>query len=176
MPQSSLRLIAVLACVSLLRGAASAHDHGPPKLTMKVDGETQEGKLVFTGWYTTSGDACVHGDLFGPDTYPEAMGVSRGDHLVRVRIQKRHRPDYLEVHTWQAVTPEGGAGPPEVVDHKLKRIRRDGRVVAYRVLFDVSVIKDLYVKVRASWPDREGCAPQEGSQQGHWNFHLEAEI
>ncbi|MDQ3953919.1 MAG: hypothetical protein M3285_00005, partial [Actinomycetota bacterium] len=110
------RLVAVLACMSLFGGTVSAHDHAPPRLTMRVEGETQEGKLVYTGWYTAQTDnTCVHGDIFGPDTYPEAIEVSRGSHSVRVRIAKRHRPDYLEVRTWQATTPEGGAGPPDVV-------------------------------------------------------------
>jgi hypothetical protein len=170
-----VRLLIVLA-LAALSAPAGAHDHNPPDLKMKVDGKSQEGKLVYTSWFTTSGEACVHGDLVAPDAYPDAIAVSRGDHLARVRINKRHRPDYLEVYTWQAVTPEGGAGPADVLDHRLKPIRRDGRVVAFRVLFDVTVVKDLYVKVRAAWPDIEGCSPQESAQQGHWNFHLEAEI
>ena len=168
-----VRVVTVLSLAALAAPAA-AHDHSPPSLTMRVEGEVQEGKLVYTGWYTKQTEtSCVHGDIFGPDAYPEAIEVTRGSHSVRVRIAKRHRPDYLEVRTWQATTPEGGAGPPDVVEHTLKPIRRDGRVRAYRILFDVSVLKDLYIKVLADWRDREGCG---GELMGRWNFHLGAEI
>lgn len=170
--------LVIVLTLAALAAPAGAHDHEPPPAArMKVDGETQKGRLAYSRWYTKSGGKCVVSEPALADTYPAALQVSRGDHVARVRLARRHRPAVVDIQTWHAGSSDGPTGPSEQPPHDLKPIRRDGRVVAYRVLFDITVIKDLFVKVAVVWPDREDCHPSGGdSQHAYWNFHLEAQV
>lgn len=168
-----LAVFAVCLGIAISGGVAAAHDHVPPSAVLIVDQGRQEGINWRTSWLSASGKECVGGEGDGPAEFPPALHYER-DEVVRIRFEKRHRPDQVRVSEYKAepVSIPGTSHTVAIshdVEYRLRAHRRGNRIVAWDAVLEPLRVADSYIEVVVTWNDREGCGD---AQRMWWNFHV----
>ncbi len=172
------RIAAVVLGFCLLSGpVALGDDHRPPRATLRVAGQVQEGRVYHAdGWAKRSRDPryCNVSFATGFPKFRKPLKHSSGEEIV-VRLHKPALPVEIEVQRWPRVDEDGhAAGTPVPLPWVLRpRSGGGGRSWEISVLVP-SVDGHLYLGVTAYWADEDGCSPQPdlGSQYAAWTFHL----
>ncbi len=159
---------------------ASAHDHRPPRATLRIAGETQTGSRYSDGWIKTANEPGMCMGTFG-DGFPRfkrPLSHQVGDEIA-VRLHKSAVPMELSVHRWAEVDDDGAPkGSPVPVPFALRPLLAGADIVAWDVVILPPVIDGhLYLGVDGYWADEDGCGgfPDLGSQYALWTFHAVSE-
>jgi hypothetical protein len=149
-----------------------AHDHRPPRATLRHASLLQEGNLLRMNWSSSTKDeGCVSSLIVAEEKYPE-QGLPVGDGRFRaaLRLDRPDRPTGLRVvareDDGQAQTQRREVGV------SLRPRQPNGRLIGWTAVLRSRVVQDLYLRVTATWDDREGC---KGTQRATWLFHVSAE-
>ena len=166
-------LVVAMAALAAISPPARAHDHQIPQTTLKKGTkELQAGiRVVESNWVYPTGDGlCADENATYEWRFPQTDRVAAGSDL-RVRIFKAQRPDSFRVVTYRALDSKGvpsGEGRP--LERILKRVTRDGKTVAWDVVFPVNRANtNYYLVADGHWQDREGCGGAD--QYAFWSFH-----
>jgi hypothetical protein len=151
---------------------ASAHDHLIPKTTlMKGATKLQTGlKVVDSSWTEPAGN----GEFVTQTAsyiwrFPEVDRVAEGSKL-RVRVLKSQRPDTFSIIAYPKVDEGAPSGQGRQLGASFKPIVKDGRTVAWDVIFHVDrPLRDYYLVSEGHWKDRQGS---DSDQWAHWSFHV----
>ena len=157
---------------------ALGHDHRRPKAVLKVEDETQKGRLVESSWVRkTSPRLCTSTDTTSPFRFPEQALKAAPGSLVAVRLRKAQPPHDVNLQTWHRINRRGGGrGEPEIVPTTLVPRVRDDEVVAWDVQFQpLDEKRHYYLLLEVHWDDEEGCGSPQPLDEGLWiTFHLRA--
>lgn len=151
-------------------GPVGADDHRPPTVLLRVAGFPQRPRVVRVDWVTREDGRCTRRErreeLRFPHATAEGVGLQRGV----VRFLTPRKPRNLRVFAWAALDPaRQPVGPPEAIPVSLEPQKRNGRTVAWDGTFELAVVDQRYLLVRARWPDRDRCP---GSQKAAWAFAI----
>jgi hypothetical protein len=192
-PQSKPRLLVLVALLAFAVAAASAtlaifaakaqatpttseasFDSHPPKTVLMKGPEVLQRPQSFEGgeWFYYK-DGQWQGsvsDNFGQHFFRKAAFLQKGAR-VHVRIFKPERPNIqVNSHTRKG---ENGllVGPHRLLGHTLKRVERNGKIVAWDVFFRVGQSKhNYYVVLHASWKRVPGTHKSYGHTS--YPFHI----
>ncbi len=163
--QRMIMLLAVMAIALAACGGAaySQQGHRPPK-TVLYEGqrELQTGRLGSYCWFGPSGRGrCAD---VAKLRYPAADSVRAGSTL-HVRVLKTQRPERLSISAYRKVDQRGfPTGGTRRLEGSLRRVVRDGRTVAWDVLFRVNEPgRHYYLNAFGVW---------EGAGDASWTFHV----
>jgi hypothetical protein len=159
---------------SLALGAvptAVAHDHVPPKVSLRVGGKEQRGSRGTTHWETMEDDgSCLGWTADSVWHWPPGVEVDRGRVRARLELKKEQEPTRVTIDGWREVdeydAPEEGHRRYRFRLRHVQSEEGDSRWVA---IFRPRVADDLYIQAYAEWADTEGCS---GTQYAWWSFHL----
>jgi hypothetical protein len=179
---ASMALALLLACgvalvvVLVVQQPASAHDHRLPKaVLMKGKQELQTGRKVeeFTWAFPSrSGSACFVDEGTFPFGFPEQAASVAADSKLKMRIYKIQKPDTFSITAYSRLkgTGEPVSATGRLLETSLEAVIRDGRTVAWDVLFRVDrPDTDYYLVSEGHWKDRD-CSNID--QFAHWSFHV----
>ena len=163
--QRMIILLAVMAiALAALGGVAySQQGHRPPK-TVLYEGqrELQTGRLGSYCWFgPPGGGRCAD---VAKLRYPAADSVRAGSTLY-VRVLKTQRPERFSISAYRKVDEWGfPTGKTRRLESSLRRVVRDGRTVAWEVLFRVNEPeRHYYLNAFEVW---------EGAGDASWTFHV----
>jgi hypothetical protein len=136
---------------------AVAHDHRPPRATLRHGSLLQEGNLLRLHWSSSTKDGgCISSLIVAEEKYPE-----RGLPVDPAGLRVVAREDDGQT---QARRQDVGV--------TLRPRQPNGRLIGWTAVLRSRVVQDLYLRVTAAWEDREGC---QGTQRATWLFHVSAE-
>ncbi len=166
--------LGLLGVLLLAQGRAQAHDHQIPNTVLKKGAkELQAGTLVNeSSWHYPSGEnECTNETTWYSTRFPETDSVAAGAKL-HVRVSKAQRPDSFFVGTYQEIDENGNpSGQGRLLKRTIERVVRDGKTVAWDVVFSVKGAgRDYYLITEGHWQDREGCGGND--QFASWSFHV----
>ncbi len=158
----------------LAQRPAQAHDHQLPNTVLKKGAkDLQAGTLVKeSSWHYPSGEnECINETTWYTTRFPETDTVAAGAKL-RVRVSKAQRPDSFLVAAYREIDENGNpSGEGRMLKRTLERVVRDGKTVAWDVVFTVKgTSRDYYLIAEGHWQDREGCGGND--QFASWSFHV----
>jgi hypothetical protein len=170
------RLAGVLLLLVFVLGQAgvgAAHDHHPPRATLRHGSLFQEGRLLRYHWSAVTEDGgCVSSLILARDGYPHpSLPVGPGAFRARIRLSRPDRPVALEVAARDGDPRDGTLGRRRRVAVTLRPRRPNGEVIGWAAVLRSRVEDDLFLRVTGSWRDRQGCS---GPQRATWAFHLSA--
>ncbi len=172
-------IIAASFVVTLAAGSvAGAHDHRPPRATLRVGGDVREGSFHHgDGWAHAAEEPgyCYMDFLSGFPRFSKPLKHDVGEEIV-VRLHKRAMPLEVEAQRWPRVDQhDRPAGTPTSVPWVLRPYVVDGATKAWEVVILPPLVQGhLYLGVGAYWADEDGCSGgvDLGSQYAAWTFHV----
>lgn len=173
------RLTLALVIVMSFHGVALAHDHRPPRATLRLDGDVQKGLVYHADGWTYPSEEPGFCDVdfgWGPARFRNPLVHEAGERIV-VRLHKTAMPLEVEVQRWPRVEDGHAAGTPIPLPWVLRPKVVDGETAAWDVIVPIPVVDGhLYLGVGAYWADEDGCAaqPDLGSQYAAWTFHAKS--
>ena len=111
----------------------------------------------------------AHADGLGE--YPDAASVRPGPQEMKVRLHRPVKPSRLRVMASPLLDPSLSDLLQERAETRLRPVKRDGRVIAWDIVFDEAVLGDLYLDVSVEWTEKGRCA---GGDEAVWTFHVRA--
>lgn len=176
-------LAALAVAVLVTQVPASAHDHLIPKTTlMKGAKELQNGRLVVDSSWTQpagNGEFVTQTAVYSWG-WPKvsSSGVPVANHVaaeskLRIRINKKQRPDTFSVTAYPKVTENQGywepSGRERPLRSSLKPVVQDGRTVAWDAIFYVNrPDRNYYLVSEGHWKDVQASG---ADQWAHWSFY-----
>jgi hypothetical protein len=172
MAARAVAALAVLLVVLTEGGVAFAHDHRPPRASLRHGSLLQEGRLLRYHWSSVTEDGgCVSSLILAREGYPHpSLPVEAGRFRARVRLSRPDRPVTLEVVAREK-DRDGTAGTRRRVAVTLRPRRPNGEVIGWTAVLRSRVEDALFLRVTGAWRDREGCR---GPQRATWTFHVSA--
>lgn len=170
--------------VLVAQRAASAHDHLIPKtVLMKGGKELQTGRLVVDSSWTQpagNGEFVTQTAVYSwgwPKVNPSGIPLANrvaAESKMRVRINKKQRPDTFSVTAYPKVVQNQGywepSGQGRLLRTSLKPVVRDGRTVAWDAIFYVNRPgRDYYLVSEGHWNDVQVSG---ADQWAHWSFYV----
>ena len=160
----------------LAQGAASAHDHQPPK-TVLIKGakELQSGRLVeeyIWSYPSRNGNSCITDEAALPFGFPQEVPTVAAGSTLKIRIYNSEPPRPFALQEVDRKGVPRGEGKDSYVEVLLKPVVRDAKTVAWDAVFSVERPKSVYRLVaEGHWQDRDGCfgTPE---QFAHWSFRV----
>jgi hypothetical protein len=149
-----------------------AHDHRPPRATLRHGSLLQNGNLLRMHWSSSTKDGgCISSLIVAEERYPErGLPVGEGRFRAALRLERPDRPAGLRV---VAREDDGRAqARRRDVGVSLRPRQPNGRLIGWTAVLRARVLQDLYLRVTATWNDREGC---KGTQRATWLFLVSAE-
>lgn len=178
-PRMRRSVVAVgFAALVLFGSSAAAHDHRPPRATVRVGSEVQRGLQYHAdGWSTRDEDPrfCEVSFASGYPTFRKPALHTVGEEIV-VRFHKKAMPLEIEAYRWPRVDERGqAAGTSTPLPWTLRPHHVNGEVAAWEVVIIPPAVQGhLYLGVGAYWADEDGCSAgvDLGSQYAAWTFHV----
>lgn len=173
-----LSLVTAAVLAAALAVPAAAHHRRPPAAKL-VSGDTiQWGNLGTYCWsYSDPGEAGGTGmcaDTFGYD-WPRAKPAQAGAR-VRIRFRIGGCPNSGTMRWWAVVDADGRpVGSGETVAYRERPMRRNGAVVACRLVFRLPErVGHFYLDLFVDWDDsyRFADGGTGGGGDAQYNFHL----
>jgi len=163
-------LVALLALV-VASVPAGAHDHNPPKVTLKTSKGSQAGALWEAHWAHGSdgpfGRTCFAFAALGSAGFPpEPLGMALVEEASFV-LAKKQKPTVVALEAWAADPTVILPAPRQDVDHKLERFTTKSGERRWRVLFTPPFLVDDYLHLHLEWKDVDGCGEQ-SMDLGYW--------
>jgi hypothetical protein len=149
-----------------------AHDHRPPRATLRHGSLLQNGNLLRMHWSSSTKDGgCISSLIVAEERYPErGLPVGEGRFRAALRLERPDRPAGLRV---VAREDDGRTqARRRDVGVSLRPRQPNGRLIGWTAVLRSRVLQDLYLRVTATWNDREGC---KGTQRATWLFLVSAE-
>lgn len=166
----ALALAGAIALATLAVFAAEARagsfDPNPPKATlMKYKTVLQVAFAAGGSWTSCEPGGCPTAvyDNFGLFFFPKPDEVGAGRRL-HVRFDKPERPNFVEVNAWPRAKKAkecGGckrpAGQKRQLEHTLRPVKRDGKMVGWDVFFRTNKPgRHYYLRVASGWKREPG--------------------
>jgi hypothetical protein len=171
-----MSLTGLALAMSLMPGAAVAHDHRVPNTALRSPGHRQVAEPWAYAWYTGSDDGttCLGASLINLPNYRRMAMTWRPHRKIHLRLFKRHKPTRLVIRMYRRLDGNGGpAGKPRRADYRLQRVRRDDRRFLIAGFFGRRTARHLYLAVHVEWEDIDGCG---GTQSMDLAFHLRRRV
>jgi hypothetical protein len=163
--------LAALLALAVATVPVHAHDHTPPKVTLKTSKGSQRGALWESRWangfdYGTSGGGCVVMVAIGAEGFPDQpVGFAAGEEVTIV-FAKRQKPRAVALEAWPVDPTTVTQAPSEGVDFRLQKYKV-GDERRWRVAFTPPFPVEDYLHLYVRWQDTGGCGT-ESLDLGFW--------
>jgi hypothetical protein len=163
-------MLASSAVVAASAQAGSFNHYRPNLVLMKGKTELQNGRIWTSTWhYYQRGWVGAIGDGFY--SFPQADLVRAGSNL-HIRLNKPQRPERFRITAYKNVDKNKfPIGDGQRLDASLKRVKRDGKTVAWNAFFRLNKPeRHYYLETHGVWKRVPGTHISYGD--AFWNFHV----
>jgi hypothetical protein len=162
----AMRGAAVLLAIGLIAaGTAEALDSDPkPRFRFQIGHKQYEGNEFSFGWTqlvtdSSSGlESCLTGSAggTGPFYYP-TLAVPKKRVKVAFNMRRAQRPARIVIRDRRATSAKRGYGRARVLRKRLRPLRHDGRIFAWRAIVTVRKRGAHLLVARVRWPLKGPC-------------------